>query len=140
MADLAMGLWALNPEYEYMLSDDKSEIVEWRSELPQPTNEDIIAAWMQCQEAFQLTPDKISIHSSGEDIVTVEIMQPVLDGDSSISVVVNDVAHAVDVEKIDTLGYGYGYLELTSETPGTIINVSGSGAFVGVSVVILVVE
>jgi hypothetical protein len=53
--DLALALWQLNPAAEYRLNDDKTQIAEWRGPGPEPTADELAAAWAQYQAAH---PDR----------------------------------------------------------------------------------
>jgi hypothetical protein len=53
--DLALALWQLNPAAEYRLNDDKTQIAEWRGPGPEPTADELAAAWAQYQAAQQAT-------------------------------------------------------------------------------------
>jgi hypothetical protein len=43
--DLALALWQINPAAEYRLNDDKTTILEWRGPGPEPTADELAAAW-----------------------------------------------------------------------------------------------
>lgn len=43
--NLAIAIWRINPAAEYTLSDDKTQIVDWRGPGPQPTPAELQAAW-----------------------------------------------------------------------------------------------
>jgi hypothetical protein len=48
--DLALALWQINPAAEYRLNDDKTQIAEWRGPGPEPTADELAAAWAAYQD------------------------------------------------------------------------------------------
>jgi len=49
--DLDLALWQLNPQAAYLLSEDKTAIVEWRGPGEEPTADQLAAAWTAYQAA-----------------------------------------------------------------------------------------
>jgi hypothetical protein len=43
--DLVLAIWQINPAAEYRLNDDKTAILEWRGPGPEPTADELVAAW-----------------------------------------------------------------------------------------------
>ncbi len=119
--DIALALWQINPEYEYLLNDDKTEIIEWRNEDSQPTPAELEAAWLLCPLAYSIEADKETIKGDGVDVATVTVRMPT----ESWDVTVNGDTHTIDAERTDF--YGYGEILLDSTEPGTVIEVRGTG-------------
>jgi hypothetical protein len=59
--DLALALWQINPAAEYRLNDDKTAILEWRGPGPEPTADELAAAWAQYQAAQQAAPQPAAV-------------------------------------------------------------------------------
>lgn len=55
--DLALAIWQINPAAEYRLNADKTKIEEWRGPGPQPTPDEMQAAWdaYQSQQATAIS-------------------------------------------------------------------------------------
>lgn len=49
--DLALAIWQIDPTAEYRLTSDKTAILEWRGPGPEPTADDLAAAWTTYQAA-----------------------------------------------------------------------------------------
>jgi hypothetical protein len=125
--DIVLSLWSIDPSMEYLIVD--GEIFEWRSVKPQPSQLQIESAWMSCPESFEFKCNKVKIVGDGVDAAIVSVRFPTLGDVTSVSVNVNGSVLVVQADEVDVLGYGYGSIELISSTPGTVIVVSGVGAF-----------
>jgi len=93
--NIELAIWTINPEYEYLLNEDKTSILEWRSADPQPTQAELDAAWLTYQEKqwiYSIEPN-LSLIGVGNTTTVIIHSKP---GDAQIYI--DNVLHDVTID------------------------------------------
>jgi hypothetical protein len=133
--DLDLAIWHINPAYAYRLNVEKTEILEWRHSDPQPTQAALDAAWVAVPEGFLLralvagskSRETTTIKGDGLDAALVFVQWPDVIGDITIDI--NDSTEVLSADSVTSLGYAEAELEITSGTPGAVVEISGTGIY-----------
>lgn len=89
MIDLDLAIWQLNPQAEYCLDAEKTQIKEWRGPGEQPTIEQLAAAWDTYQQAqrdqmAQQATALADARSQRQALVDTILSRPAIAGDPEL--------------------------------------------------------